>query len=76
MGPDQQDGAGPEQLSEQGRATVRREAVEESGWWGLVLSSSGGGIVGSGIRGDQNLRHDEVKFGRAIYYDSTASGPL
>ena len=50
VGPDPQDGAGPEYLSAQGRATSHREAAEEVVGWELVLSSAGGGNCGSGLQ--------------------------
>ena len=39
--PDPQDGADPEYLSAQGRATSHQDTAKEAGGWELVLSSSG-----------------------------------
>ena len=48
VGPDPP-GAGPVQLSEQGRAEDHREAAEGAGVWELGLSSADGGNGGSGL---------------------------
>ena len=49
VGPDPLYGAGPEQLSEQGRAADHREATKSAGGGELKISSAGSGNRGSGI---------------------------
>ena len=75
-GPDPPDGAGPEQLSAQGRATAHREANKAAGIGELGISSAGGGNVGSGLQGDKCLRHKEAEYGCTIYCDAFDSGTL
>ena len=52
------------------------EEVGEAGGWELGLSSADGSNDGSRLRGDQDLRHEEVEYGCAVYCDATDSGPL
>ena len=76
VGPDPLDGAGPEQISEQFRATARQEASKAEGGVELVISSNGGSNGGSGLRRDWGLSHKGSEYGCAIYCDATNSGHL
>ena len=76
MDPDPPDGAGPDQISAQGRATAHREASGASGGGALRISSYGGGNVRIRIRGDWGINHEEAEYGCAIYCDATEYGPL
>ena len=76
MGTNPQDGAGPEYFPTQVRETAHREASEETGGWGSVVTFIGGSNGGSRLRGDRNIHHEEVEHGRAVYCDVTDYGTL
>ena len=76
MGPDPLDGAGPEHIPEQGRATSHQERAEAEGGRDMGISSAGGSNGGGGLRGDWVLHHEEAEYGFAIYCGATDYGPL
>ena len=51
-------------------------AAEEKGGWELVIPLIGGGNGGIRLRGNQDIRHEEEEYGRAVYCDATDSGPM
>ena len=59
VGPDPPDGAGTEQISEQGCVTAHREAAEAAEGGELVISSADGGNGGSRIQRYWGLRQEE-----------------
>ena len=76
MGTHPEDGAGPGNLSSQGRATDHRETTNETGEWELGVPAIGGDDGGSGIRGDKKVYHKEAVNGGAVYCDATNYGTL
>ena len=42
----------------------------------MVVPIIGGSNGGSRLRGDQDIRHEEAEYGRAVYCNATDSGPL
>ena len=71
-----EDGEGPMQLLIQGREEDHWEAAAETDGRELGLPASGGGTGGSRARGDDEVGNKEAEHGRAIYCDTTDSGPL
>ena len=53
-----------------------REAADKTAGWELGVHIIGGSNGGSRLRGDRNIHHKEVEHGRAVYCDTTDSGPL
>ena len=76
VGTDPQEGAGPEYFSTQGCATAHWEEAEETGVRELGTTLIVGGNIGSRLRGDWKMCHEEAEYGRALYCDTNNSRPL
>ena len=76
MDPNPEDGEGPVQLSIQGREEAHLEAAAAKDGWELGLPASGVGTGGSGDRRDKEVGNKEEEHSRAIYFNSTYSGPM
>ena len=56
--------------------TDHREADEETEGWEFGLTTIGGGNGRIRLRGDQEIFHEDVEHGRAVYCDAINFGPL
>ena len=76
MGPDKEDGVSPGRLPGQGcKAANRAETLTREGW-AVVLPIPGGIPEGGGHSEDQDVNPSETEYGRAIYCNTTDSGPV
>ena len=76
VGADPPHGTGPGKLPSRGCKMYNRETAEETGGWGLGISTAGGSDVGGRLLGDRVFYHKEVEHVCAVRCNAAYYGPL